>query len=84
MNRSADTLIGGYAKLWPRELFDFKSTDGRLKASLDGPGVYILYRDDDPFYIGKAPASVFSRVRQQALPPLELLLGVCGPKEEVH
>jgi hypothetical protein len=66
MNRSAQTLIGGYAKLWPRELCDFKSTDRRLKTSSDRLGVYILYRDDDPFYFGKAPASVFSRIQQHA------------------
>jgi hypothetical protein len=48
--------------MWPRELFDCVDEDGKagrpkLAKSLDvirHPGVYVLYRDDKPVYIGKA------------------------------
>jgi hypothetical protein len=51
-----------YARMWPREIFDHVSAVGEnsrkpLAKSLDflnSPGVYVLYRDDVPYYVGKA------------------------------
>jgi len=31
------------------------------------PGVYVLYRDEHPYYIGKATKSLFRRIRDHAL-----------------
>jgi hypothetical protein len=46
-----------YAKMWPRELFNCKNGKewlvGELKV-LSQPGVYVLYRDQIPYYVGKA------------------------------
>jgi hypothetical protein len=49
--------ITRYAKMWPRVLFDCKSGKHPVVRKLDilsQPGVYILYRDDQPYYVGKA------------------------------
>jgi hypothetical protein len=47
--------------MWPREIFyRFIFVNGRMRMLsreldiLEQPGVYILYRDDVPYYIGKA------------------------------
>jgi hypothetical protein len=48
--------------MWPREIFDHVSEAesgpskplARSLEFLNRPGVYILYRDDLPYYIGKA------------------------------
>jgi hypothetical protein len=56
-------IVAGYARMWPRGVFERVPPvggDGRkqmLARSLDfleKPGVYILYRDDTPYYIGQA------------------------------
>jgi len=54
--------VSAYARMWPREMFDHLDPDGARKSStlaksvefLDQPGVYVLYRDDVPYYIGQA------------------------------
>lgn len=54
--------VSAYARMWPREIFDHISANGKTKNStldrsidfLLKPGVYVLYRDDVPYYIGKA------------------------------
>jgi len=51
-----------YIRKWPREIFDAPLIDGsktqRMMAKtldvLTKPGVYILYRGDEPRYIGRA------------------------------
>jgi hypothetical protein len=54
-------LVSGYARMWPREVFDrIISVDGKNKMLakhldiLENHGIYILYRDGVPYYIGKA------------------------------
>ena len=45
------------ARIWPRELFDCKHGKRLVVSDLEilsRPGVYILYRDDVPYYVGKA------------------------------
>lgn len=58
-------MIKGYLQMWPREVFDLRNS-GRLmpdlKKALSGPGVYILYRDDHPYYIGKAGGKIYQRL----------------------
>ena len=53
-----------YARMWPREVFDVLiPVEGRQKQLLArapelkflaNPGVYILYRDEVPYYVGQA------------------------------
>ena len=61
----SQTIVGGYARMWPREVFfrfpALKSAGTKRKIALakdldflEKPGVYILYRDDEPYYIGQA------------------------------
>jgi hypothetical protein len=55
-------IVGEYANMWPREVFDYKVTGKSRKprnvaSTLDllrRPGVYILYRNDVPYYVGQA------------------------------
>jgi hypothetical protein len=56
-------IVEEYARMWPREVFDCLISDEsggrkRLLAKgldlVDQPGVYVLYRDDIPYYIGQA------------------------------
>ena len=49
--------VAKYLKMWPRELFDCKRGTHpvvRELKILSEPGVYVLYRDDQPYYVGKA------------------------------
>lgn len=43
-----------HARLWPREIFDREKAFVRNLPILNEPGVYVLYRDDVPYYIGQA------------------------------
>lgn len=56
-------MVSGYARMWPRAIFyneALNPENGRktnLAKQLDflqRPGVYVLYRDDTPYYVGKA------------------------------
>ena len=72
-----EKIVSSYARVWPREVFEkFPPPDGRGKQTimakavsfLDGPGVYILYRDDEPYYIGQAKR-LRSRLWRHAIRP---------------
>lgn len=65
-------LVSEYAKMWSREIFDLKSGRKlvfRREKDLLQPGVYILYRDDHPYYIGKTSGHLFERVWAHANQP---------------
>jgi hypothetical protein len=53
------------AQMWPRIVFDFggKAT---VKECLSEPGVYVLFRDDVPYYVGKTAKKLFRRIRAHA------------------
>jgi hypothetical protein len=65
-----------YARMWPREVFDHIAGFGERKnkplvKSIDFlrlPGVYVLYRDDVPYYVGKAQ-KLRSRLWEHAMKP---------------
>src|SRR5438105_4226830 len=57
-----------YARMWPREIFDRERSLARGLEILIKPGVYVLYRDDMPYYIGQA-AKLESRLRRHANVP---------------
>jgi len=73
---SKTTLIASsYARMWPREVFDrLVVSNGKWRTLaktlniLTKPGVYILYRDGVPYYIGKADR-MRSRLWQHAWNP---------------
>jgi hypothetical protein len=65
--RSAKTkIVAGYAQMWPREVFDIREGKKKLldevREKLDKSGVYILYRDDQPYYVGKTRRPLFDRI----------------------
>ena len=58
-------FLQSYARMWPRSVFyalDEKDSKNLIRDAefLDQAGVYVLYRDDIPYYIGQA-----SRLRQR-------------------
>jgi hypothetical protein len=58
--------IASYARMWPRRLFDCKRGKQPLVNELEilsQPGVYVLYRNDIPYYVGKA-----ARLRKRLWP----------------
>jgi hypothetical protein len=67
-----DGVVTGYARMWPREIFDIGKGKTLLAANLDflkQKGVYVLYRDEHPHYIGKTQVSLFRRLRRHAMRP---------------
>lgn len=58
-----------FFRMWPRAVFHVKDGKEFLQSSLKSPGVYVLYRDDQPYYIGKAGDSLIKRLRTHALQP---------------
>ena len=77
MTNKSTKLVERYARLWPREVFDYVVSDtGKrrqyLAKQLDilrQPGVYVLYRDDVPHYIGKASNWLWHRLHLHARKP---------------
>jgi len=55
--------------MWPRALFHMKDGKAVLKENLNQPGVYVLYRDDVPYYIGKTSTTLLKRLSNHALKP---------------
>lgn len=65
-------IVTGYAKMWPRLVFDMKAGNKHpsdAKALLQGPGVYVLYRDDMPYYVGKTSRRLWGRIWAHANRP---------------
>ena len=66
---SNQKIVTQYARMWPREVFDAmegkKLLLGDVK-DLHHPGVYILYRDDIPYYVGKTKGRLYSRLHDHA------------------
>jgi len=52
------SITEGYVRMWPRALFERvkgeKVNPAHSLGFLAGPGVYVLYRNDTPHYIGQA------------------------------
>jgi len=72
MPARANGIVTGYAKMWPREIFDAKTGQSLLARGcefLREKGVYILYRNEHPYYIGKTERSLFGRLRGHAIKP---------------
>jgi hypothetical protein len=64
----AENVVSGYARMWPREVFGLFGNKTMAKGLefLAKSGVYILYRDDTPYYIGQA-TKLRSRLRGHAV-----------------
>jgi hypothetical protein len=67
-------IVSQYAQLWPRDVFNIRDGDRfdrDLKTALSGAGVYVLYREDNPYYIGQASKALFKRLRAHAVLPTD-------------
>src|ERR1051325_5910590 len=67
MNR--DWKTQQFIRMWPRALFHMKDGMKVLNDTLTVPGVYVLYREDQPYYIGKTSTTLLNRLRNHALKP---------------
>jgi hypothetical protein len=74
MARRARYIVNGYAQVWPRAVFDIR-TAGKLprdvRQALGDPGVYVLYREDQPYYVGKTSGPLFNRIWNHANQPAD-------------
>jgi hypothetical protein len=65
-------IVSKFLRMLPRAIFDtpeIKGQKGSIASKIEelkGPGVYILYRDDVPFYVGKTEGKLFNRLWQHA------------------
>jgi hypothetical protein len=67
---AAHRTIKGFVSMWPREICDIRKPGKRNLfigefEPLQKPGVYVLYRDDQPHYIGQAER-LSSRIHDHA------------------
>lgn len=65
----SDWMTQQFFRMWPRALFHMREGRTFLESHLENPGVYVLYRDDEPFYIGKTSRPLIKRLKQHALKP---------------
>jgi hypothetical protein len=71
MAKAKPRIVTGYVKMWPRAVFDMKEKNQHpveVKDLLQASGVYVLYRDDLPHYVGKA-TRLWRRLRAHAIRP---------------
>jgi hypothetical protein len=68
--KQKDWMIQQFFRMWPRALFHSRKGKTYLQKHLNGSGVYVLYRDDQPYYIGKTiNKTLIQRLSQHALKP---------------
>lgn len=65
-----EKAIKQFISMWPREIWDIGQPDRKRLAmrgvdGLNEPGVYVLYRNDQPYYIGQAN-KLFDRIHAHA------------------
>jgi hypothetical protein len=59
-------VVASAAQMWPRLVFDLEEKTA-VKKCLQQPGVYVLFREDEPYYVGKTTkASLFKRIKNHA------------------
>jgi hypothetical protein len=63
----SDWKTSEFLRMWPRALFHTKAGRPMLERHLGAPGVYVLYRNDVPHYIGKTSTTLLKRLRNHAL-----------------
>ena len=72
MAKRKNQIVIKYARMWPREIFDMKKDNKLLVRNIEelkalkNPGVYVLYRDEQPRYIGKSKCSLLGRLHDHA------------------
>jgi hypothetical protein len=68
-------LLSNHMRMWPREIFDredvIATRNDKKLPELAKPGVYVLYRDDVPHYVGQAKDLMRGRISQHATEPTQ-------------
>lgn len=68
--KSAKTMIKSYVRMWPREIYTIKDRNKPLdsvrKELRQKPGIYILYQNGQPYYVGQAK-NLWNRIRNHAM-----------------
>ncbi len=68
--KKKNNIIASVAQLWPREIFYIKNgkkySDDVKELFSKKSGIYILYRDDKPYYIGQTE-NLFKRLKNHAI-----------------
>jgi hypothetical protein len=65
-------IVSKFIRMLPRAIFDTREIEDQKGSiaskikELEGPGVYILYRNDVPFYVGKTEGKLFDRLWKHA------------------
>ncbi len=62
-------IVTKYARMWPREVWDIFEDNAlivRKLPELQKSGVYILYRDDVPYYVGKTKTKLAKRLHDHS------------------
>jgi len=78
--KTGNALVSKHLRMWPREIFDRVDIIGKgknklLDKELKQPGVYVLYIDDKPYYVGKA-GNMRGRISSHATDPTNRLYHV--------
>jgi hypothetical protein len=73
MSKRQKPIVEAYLKMWPREALNLRDGKRRLPLKdvwslFDRSGVYVLYRDDQPYYIGRAK-KISKRIHDHANRP---------------
>jgi hypothetical protein len=66
MKKRNDRIVSGYARMWPREVLYLEDDLlQEVRESLRAPGVYVLYKDEHPYYVGRTD-QLYKRLRWHA------------------
>lgn len=64
------TMIKAYIRMWPREVYNIKDGNKHLESVRQElrqkPGIYILYQNGQPYYVGQAK-NLWYRIRNHAI-----------------
>src|SRR5688500_15369894 len=65
-----ETMVQAYIRMWPRRVYNIKTGNKHFESVRQvlrqKPGIYILYRDGMPYYIGQA-INLWRRIRNHAI-----------------
>ncbi|MGO9641714.1 MAG: GIY-YIG nuclease family protein [Candidatus Acidiferrales bacterium] len=69
MAKKHPVVVKAAAQMWPRWVLDFEGWP-EVRDRLREQGVYVLYRDDTPYYVGQTKIKkLFRRIRAHAVNP---------------
>jgi hypothetical protein len=67
--KTTKPMIAAYIRKWPRTVYNLKDGNKPLESVREKlrqkPGIYILYQNDKPYYVGQAK-NLWARIRRHA------------------